>query len=336
MKVNIRGVAPAGVHTTNAWGLRGPEPPEEWDKNYTIVTIGGSTTHCFYLDDRKTWPYLLQEDLRKECPPDFKGKCPNVWIGNGGTDGQTTRAHIIFMKDIISKIRPDAVIFLAGINDLALSIEEGFFEKGNPQDTNRVSWTRWLYDRSRLLQVIHAWKKVLIDRAYVVESTGHQTREPQPLAAPAMTLPPDPKSLLVGLDEYRQNLKELARLGRAMNVRTIFLTQPILYEESEFWKGMEAGYYWVGKPKHLLSAASIRVLLDIYNDELLKVCREENLDCFDLASQIPRTEEYFYDLCHFTEKGADLVARKVTEYLNSASAGPQTDPESLSKSRQSQ
>lgn len=321
LRGDLRGVSPAGFHTTNSWGMRGSEPPGEWDKTYTIITIGGSTTHCFYLDDHKTWPHLLQEDLRAKCPSSFKGKCPNVWVGNGGTDGQTTRAHIVFMKDIVSKTRPDAVIFLVGINDLALSIEEDFYEKGNPQDEPKVLWTRWLYDRSRLVQVGHTWKKVLIDKAHVVETTGHRTREPRPLTAPAMPLPSDPRSLLPGLDEYKRNIRELARSGRSMGVRTVFLTQPTLYEDSDFWNGKEAGYYWLSRPKYNLSAASIRVLLDIYNKELIAVCRDEGVECFDLASQIPRTDEYFYDLCHFTEKGADLVARKVAHYFNSVSDG---------------
>jgi len=63
LHVNLKGISPVVSNSTNKWGLRGEEPPSEWEKYYTIVTIGGSTTQCFYLDNYKTWPYLLQEKL---------------------------------------------------------------------------------------------------------------------------------------------------------------------------------------------------------------------------------------------------------------------------------
>src|SRR5436305_1824700 len=56
----LPGVSLRGLNTTNRWGMRGDEPPTDWQNHYTIVTIGGSTTQCFFLDDHKTWPYLLQ------------------------------------------------------------------------------------------------------------------------------------------------------------------------------------------------------------------------------------------------------------------------------------
>src|SRR6476469_7808041 len=54
----LPGVSPHGVFSTNRWGLRGEEPPRDWKSHYTILTIGGSTTQCFFLDDHKTWPAL--------------------------------------------------------------------------------------------------------------------------------------------------------------------------------------------------------------------------------------------------------------------------------------
>src|SRR6185369_11074013 len=62
----LKGVSPTGLNTTNRWGLRGDEPPADWQNHYTIITIGGSTTQCFFLDDHRTWPYLLQTRLRRQ------------------------------------------------------------------------------------------------------------------------------------------------------------------------------------------------------------------------------------------------------------------------------
>lgn len=173
LHVNLRGVSPTAMHTTNKWGFRGPEPPGDWENHYTIVTIGGSTTACHYLDDHKTWPYLLSEKLRD--------KYPNVWVGNGGLDGQTTRAHIIFMEEAISQLKSKTVIVLAGANDMGFSIGDDKSLHGSPWD-NVNSWKLSIFAHSRLAQVLYIWKRILLDDVTVVKKAGHGNLVPTPLA----------------------------------------------------------------------------------------------------------------------------------------------------------
>ena len=35
--------------TKNSLGFRGPEPPRDWSRRVTLLTIGGSTTECLFL-----------------------------------------------------------------------------------------------------------------------------------------------------------------------------------------------------------------------------------------------------------------------------------------------
>ena len=55
------GIDGVSVYTTNEVGIRGDPYPSEG--RYTILTIGGSSTECAYLDDTEAWPYLLQQNL---------------------------------------------------------------------------------------------------------------------------------------------------------------------------------------------------------------------------------------------------------------------------------
>ncbi|MCA1959261.1 MAG: GDSL-type esterase/lipase family protein [Desulfomonile sp.] len=322
LKVNIPGISPTGMHSTNKWGLRGDEPPDEWTRFYTIVTIGGSTTQDFHIDDRKTWSYRLQEYLRETCPKSFLDKCPRVWVGNGGTCGQSTRAHIMFMEDVISKIRPDAVILLVGINDLGFSISREARERGNHWD--ELHWKMKLCLNSWLIQVLYIWKKILLDKVHVVEfSVARRTFEPRPLAGKPMPVPEDPRELLVGLDEYRANLRKIITIGKALNVRMLFLTQPTLTEDNDYWRSMDGGFFWIEHPDRTLSAAGAYRLLNEYNKTLMEVCAEQRVECFDLASAVPHEDQYFTDTVHFSERGADLVAQKVAEYLSASPGSPQ-------------
>jgi hypothetical protein len=63
---------------------------------------------------------------------------------------------------------------------------------------------------------------------------------------------------------------------------------------------------------------SVEILAEcmrLYNDKLVSTCRQFGVECLDLASLVPQTPQVFYDDCHFTEFGAELVADIVVEYL---------------------
>jgi len=45
------------------------------------------------------------------------------------------------------------------------------------------------------------------------------------------------------------------------------------------------------------------------------VCREEGLECLDVAATIERTPALMYDDAHFTDRGSALLASQIAEYL---------------------
>jgi len=96
---------------------------------------------------------------------------------------------------------------------------------------------------------------------------------------------------------------------KRLRVRTIFLTQPLLFDTSEAWNRWWDGLLGEWK-KGELSAATYAKLLDIFNRELISSCRVDSVEVFDLAAEIPHSGDYFYDTMHFNEKGAELVAEK--------------------------
>lgn len=305
LAVDLRGVPRTARHSTNAWGLRGDEPPLPGAGDYRIVAVGGSTTQCFYLDDDKTWPHLLQAKL---TAAGWK-----VWVGNGGLDGHSTRGHLVFMEDVVSRIRPDAVIVLAGINDLLYSLDEQRRLQGSRYD--RTSWLTVVYRRSRLAQVLYAWQQVFLGEALLVRRSGHGNFEPHLLGGDAAAMPGDIRTLLPGLSEYRANLERIIVLAKTTGARPVFMTQPSLFDDSKYWQKVQGGFYWAGTTKTPLSAATYWRMLDAYNRELLEVCSRWRVECVDLAGQIPHSPDYFYDAVHFTEIGAELVAQRVSEFL---------------------
>ncbi len=296
---SLRGVTSPSRFTTNSWGFRGAEPPRDWDSAYTVVAIGGSTTQCHYLDDARTWPALVEESVKAELP--------GTWVGNAGLDGHTTRGHLVFMEEVIPRVRPRLVLLMAGINDMGLSFSEERRLRGNPLDGTSALYR--LFGSNRLLQVLFAWKKALWDRAHVVRRSGHAMAPVRFISDPD-TPPADVTPLLAQWPEYRQNLGLLARRARGAGVDIVFLTQPMLYDDTEPWTRIEPEYDWM-KTTGRYSAAAHARFLAAYNRAMIEVAAEEGVECVDLSALVPHDESCFYDPVHLTEEGARRVAAAV-------------------------
>src|SRR5262249_16201137 len=103
---------------------------------------------------------------------------------------------------------------------------------------------------------------------------------------------------------YRSNLKKMIDASRARNVQLVFLTQPALLSkdmppELEALLWMYSLGHGAGTPEYHAR------ILDAYNQVMREVCREEKVDCIDLAALLPRDTTVFYDDCHFNLSGCD-------------------------------
>ncbi len=314
---NLHGVSSPIRHSTNKWGMRGSDPPEghAWDETTTIVTVGGSTTQCFYLDDTRTWAYIMEQKLLSGGH--------NVWVGNVGQDGHSTRGNVLVIDKVVSAIRPDYALFLVGVNDLALSLD-GTWETGNPFDGNmtelalgpaRSAALNRLLDHSRLAHRLYQLKRGYLD-GITIRAVRYQASIPtEPLTELEAPLPAKVDDILPSLPLFRSNVLRLIRMARAIGVTPVFLTQPLLFEDNERWRGIRARMFWIGKEHRLLSGATYAHLLDRFNHELLAICAENDVACFDLAREIPHSDDFFYDMVHFNDAGAQLVGAKVAMFL---------------------
>jgi hypothetical protein len=70
--------------------------------------------------------------------------------------------------------------------------------------------------------------------------------------------------------------------------------------------------------KRTLSSPDLAKGMAAFNQAILDFCRQEGMECIDLASQVPRDSQHFFDDEHFTEAGSEQVARVVADYLRTA------------------
>jgi lysophospholipase L1-like esterase len=335
-KEGLPGVTGGGTNKINSQGFRADEIPA--DSDYRIIAIGGSTTECLILDHQESWPWLLQQDLGR-----LTGK--KVWVGNVGKSGHNTRDHIYQARYLPPQF-PDtnAVLLLVGINDFLLRLERD--SEYNPdyladkthqnRQVRRAFWSFpnafWSFPKNlyvyKLLSSIKLpdWfsEKTAPDPVHpFVQWRRHRAK-----AEIIQDLP----DLGDGLKEYERNLRTMIKDLKHCKVRAVFMTQPTLWrkdlspgERDLLWmgyRGQRGGQYYYG-------VAALDQGMEIYNLKLKQVCREENVECLDLAALLPKDTSVFYDDCHFNEPGARMVAGIIARYF---AARPPFSPASSSGS----
>lgn len=329
------GVSGASQFRINSQGLRADEPIE--GQAYRVLTLGGSTTECLYLDQSEAWPHLLQDRLNAA------GQSRPVWVGNGGMSGRNSRHHVLAMRHLpLKQMQIDSVVVLSGINDLSIRLsqaeaydpdalqkplEEARLRAETFLGLHRTDPSAAWYRRTILWQMARGLKARLTQAPVargVQDDAGAvyvEWRRHRQLAGRWLRELPD---LRPGLAEYERNLREIAAIARAKSVRLVFVTQPTLWQatmppdlERLLWFG-GVGDFQARQGQPYYTAGALAEGMRLYNEVMLRICAAEKLECIDLGT-LPKDTSIFYDDVHFNESGsrrvADIVAAHFTARL---------------------
>ena len=295
---------PTTKHTKNSLGFRGAPPPRDFPDYLTIITIGGSTTECFYLSDARTWPDLLGQNLSRQFN--------RVWVNNAGLDGATTYRHLILMEDYVVKLRPKVVLFLVGINDVGAG-DIAAAEQRRGHDLRH----RW----QALLN--HTEVYVLgqnLARYFVAQSRGlHHTQVDLRAAGRLDQLPSGTASRMLrdyeadSLPFFAARLEKLVKVCRDHGIEPVLITQPTLYGPGvDPVTGVDLEAVRLGDKNGRFMFQAI----DLYNQVTRQVAQTNGVLLIDLARELPRDSALYYDYLHYTEPGAAAVAGIVARDLD--------------------
>ena len=332
------GVSGVSRFVTNSQGLRAEEPTGQEGRR--ILTLGGSTTECLYLDQSEAWPRVLQ-DLLNADPA-----APRTWVGNGGMSGRNSRHHVLAMRHLpLQSMKIDTVLVLSGINDLSIRLSQGDAYDPDalrkPDSEQRLLAETFLglhradpnqpwYRRTVLWMLARGLKARLTGSAPArgaqddAGAVYDEWRRHRQMAGSILRELPDMRP---GLQEYERNLREIVSLAREKSVDLVFVTQPTMWKaglapelERLLWFGGIGDFQVrLGQPYY-----AVGVLDDAmrqYNDVMLRVCAAEKVDCIDPVS-LAKDTSVFYDDVHFNESGSRQLATLVADRLRARSAKP--------------
>jgi len=293
---------PTTQHRKNSLGFRGAPPPRDFQDYLTIITIGGSTTECFYLSDGRPWPDLLGQNLSREFN--------RVWVNNAGLDGATTYRHLILMEDYVAQLRPKVVLFLIGINDVGAGNLEAAARR--PGHDLRRRW-QGLLNRSE----VYALGQNLY-RYSVAQGRGLHHTEIDLRTAGTLNLPPGKASKMLrdyeadSLPFFAARLEKLVKVCRDHGIEPVLITQPTLYGPGvDPVTGVDLAAVRVGDKNGRFMFQA----LDLYNGVTRQVAKKNGALLIDLARELPRDSTSYYDYLHYTEPGAATVAGIVARDL---------------------
>lgn len=283
------------VHTKNRLGFRGPEKPADYSNRLSIVTIGGSATECAFLNDGKTWTDILYHKLRKNYPA--------IWMNNAGIAGHSTFGHIALIKEHIISLHPKYVLILAGANDI----------RRTKMDSGDESLLVVIARNSELCNVLLNLTRTREAKTKNLTDTYIDLNRSDSLFLPDVAIADYLKNENEWVKHYRDRLDTIIELCVSNNIQPVLITQPCLAG-----KGSD--------PVTNISLETFKVkenengklwwtMLEKYNDGTRQIANQKHVPMIDLAHLLPKSSEYFYDLVHFTNKGAEKTGQILYDSL---------------------
>ncbi len=301
------------VQTRNALGFRGPDPPADLSRRLSIVAVGGSTTECYYLSDDKTWP----ERLRQKLQPQF----PDLWLNNAGLDGHTTFGHLRLFDQYLATLRPKYLLLLVGANDVGLEQPREVDEQLR-RDYGKSGWLasihQWTLENSAICALVDNLRRTARARSAGVihQNIQHHQLEWQASATAEVSaamieqrLEQHRREFLPG---YHERLTRLVSRCLETGTTPVLITQPALFGPAT---DPTTGIDWGQVPIADWNGRAQWQLLELYNDVTRRIADEYQLPLIDLGVAMPKDSRYYYDFYHFTNEGAEEVARILAAQL---------------------
>ena len=309
-EIPLPGFEGVQVVTTNRYGHRTNGPIDYSTKpasSLQIVAIGGSTTEEILLDDRKTWPSLLGSHLQRTL-------ARKIEVINTALAGTRTEQQFASFRDSAA-YAPDVAVFMLGINDWNRAIV-----RANRSALERIaaSLMPWSFRQSLLYQGIATLRTLL--------QNDNRPKQVEPRAEEAFLVSqsgfarsvPTIDFRLSNVDEsFRHWFSRIMDECRKRKILCVFTDQPIAYDQNI--DPALRDRLWMTPPlqRYALKLADLRSIADLYNSWIRQTTTSEGFLFCQLADRMPPTAEFFYDDCHFTEKGAERVAELLTQCLMS-------------------
>jgi lysophospholipase L1-like esterase len=312
----------------NADGERGSDVRGDDPGLFRVLVAGGSPAECFALDQPTSWPGALERLLNAKDNLRTRS-ASRAHVGNIGRGGIASEHLDVIFEHALPQYRQlGLIVVLVGGNDVFQWLEQGAptsipFSSVTAADVFQYEpWQPfgWMPRRCATIQLARrlrrSWLRPLEvrERAAAWVTTARNMRAQ---ASELRTSVPDPA---VMVDHFEHHFRRLLLRARAHADRVLVVRQPWFEKD---YTPEEAGRLWHGGlGKAWKQAISVYYAQDILNclmalvdARAAAVASELGVEHLDLRTVLEPSLENYYDLVHYTPRGAAVVAQTVAEAI---------------------
>jgi lysophospholipase L1-like esterase len=274
----------------------------------TIAFLGGSTTECTYVDEDNRFPYLVGRLLERQTQL-------KVNSYNAGRSGNNTLHCLNILLNKVVNLKPDIVVLMENINDLAILMYEKTYWNTNPSRSpiqeRLPNFTTVGQELRQTFYLVRDLAVPNLSRELKKIFPGfHKSKGDEFKGARG-------KNILIDQDflvrEYSLNLQTFINLCRARGITPVLMTQASRLTESPdplIQKSMDQLEASQG-----ITYAAFKGAFDRLNQTIRDLGAKNQVLVIDLAQEIPPVKENICDVAHFNDQGSRLVAARITAGL---------------------
>ena len=267
------------LYTIDNHGFRITPAAVKKKPEFTILTLGESTTFGWMVKDNETYPYYLAKDIQT--------KYPNIKIINGGIPSYTSSQVLVYLKEILSqkKIHPDMVLINIMWNDIWYSTIKDWHSNiliyQKPPE-----WMIFLSKNSHFFQLLR--KKMSQSKEEPLTNRFNQE----------------------ALEYYKHNIEEMIALCKDAHVPLAFI-EPPLDADHISKKGLNEFHIRYTKPFLIKMGKT-------YFNTLKQVASTKNISVIEHSLGLKNLHQktLFLDALHPTPQGNMIMAEDISKALN--------------------
>lgn len=282
----------------NSLGFRGPELAEtKPDSVLRVFCVGASATFGLFEDGDKDYPSQLRDMLDETYPGRFE-------VQNAACPGMSPPRIAHYFDVWIKQFEPDIIAYYPAA--------DFYLNREVPTDTivTRQAPPLPVFE-SRIRGKIKIAMKQFIPRSWQLAYKNWQMEKIVDRHEPGWRWQSPPPERM-GL--YRRHLVGVIETVRQAGAEIILATKTnsISEERNEFDRINMTNWQHL----HPRCTAECLLQMDIQARKIvLDLGQARNIQIADIAKEIPKTQEFFGDHHHFTNKGAHIVAKEMFDKI---------------------
>ncbi|MFA4902978.1 MAG: SGNH/GDSL hydrolase family protein [Desulfobaccales bacterium] len=285
----------------------------------TIAFLGGSTTECVYVDENLRFPYLAGRLIEEQTHL-------KVNAYNAGRSGNNTLHCLNILLNKVVNLRPDIVVLMENINDLAILMYEKTYWNTNPSRSPiQEKLPNFKTVGQDLRQIFYTVRDLTFPNlARATKGIFHSDRKGKGdeflnVRGQKITIDQD---LLVR--EFTLNLQTFINICRARGITPVLMTQASRLTDNPdpLIKKMMHNL----EDSQGITYADFKSAFERLNQSIREVGAKNGVVVIDLARVIAPVKENICDVAHYNDQGSRLVAAQIAAQLIPVITPPVKNP----------